>query len=407
MSSQLALGFRHFVIPDPDLGSKPSIFLMFFIKKKDLDPGLRWDDAYKILLFNKTTNKILFYCIIFHNDINPSILKRYNNTCKTNHSLRKIIFMENDQKPIVIAADSDPAVHDAIREALQNDYTLLHANNGLEVFTLVKNNPSVIAIIMDPTMANLDGITTTKMLKADFTTYHIPIIMLTEQIDFEDIIEAVECGADDYMHKPFKPKELQARIVMNIRQAERDQNANPLTRLPGNEMINRVVRQRMNKPLAVLYLDLDNFKAYNDKYGFNKGDLVLLHTASVLAQGVRAMGNADDFVGHIGGDDYVIVSTPNRAEGISQHICKHFDESIVQFYTKEDQDQKKIVSVNRKGQVEEFPLISISIAIVMNDKKELTSMPQIAQLAAELKKYAKSKPAGELGSSYVIDRRKN
>lgn len=315
--------------------------------------------------------------------------------------------MENAEKPLVIAADSDPAVHKAIREALNNDYTLLEANDGLEAIDLVKKHPEVIAIIMDPTMPNLDGIAATKILKADFTTYHIPIIMLTEQIDFEDIIEAVACGADDYMHKPFKPQELQARLIMNIRQAERDQNANPLTKLPGNEMINRVVRQRMDKPLAVLYLDLDNFKAYNDKYGFNKGDLILQHTASVLAQAVHEAGNPDDFVGHIGGDDYVIISTPNHAEAISQNICKNFDESIGQYYNTDDLAKKKIISVNRKGQVEEFPLISISIAVVTNDKKELTSMPQIAQLAAELKKYAKSKPAGELGSSYVIDRRKN
>ncbi len=315
--------------------------------------------------------------------------------------------MENTDKPTIIAADSDPAVHEAIREALKNDYHLLEANDGLEVLHLVKNHPEVIAIIMDPTMPNMDGIQATKILKADFSTYYIPIIILTEQIDFEDIIEAVACGADDYMHKPFKPQELKARLVMNIRQAERDQNANPLTKLPGNEMINRVVRNRMDKPIAVLYLDLDNFKAYNDKYGFNKGDGILQQTAQILSTSVHTVGNPDDFVGHIGGDDFVIISTPNKAEAISQYICNSFDASIGNFYSDEDQAQKKIISVNRKGQVEEFPLMSISIAVVTNDLKELTSMPQIAHLAAELKKYAKSKPAGELGSSYVIDRRKN
>lgn len=310
-------------------------------------------------------------------------------------------------KPTIIAADSDEPVHTAIRQALQDTYTILPAYDGKSVLDLVHKHPEVIAIIMDPTMPVMDGMQATKILKANFSTYHIPIIILTEQIDFEDIIEAVACGADDYMHKPFKPQELQARLMMNIRQAERDQNANPLTKLPGNEMINRVVRSRMHQPLAVLYLDLDNFKAYNDKYGFNKGDEVLQHTAQVLASSTLKLGNHDDFVGHIGGDDFVIVSSPDKAEQISQAICTAFDASIGSFYNEVDRTQHKIISVNRKGQPEEFPLISISIAVVTNDKKELTSMPQIAQLAAELKKYAKSKPAGELGSSYVIDRRKH
>lgn len=319
---------------------------------------------------------------------------------------RKIIPMETREKPIIIAADSDPEVHKAIQIALENDYTIINANNGKEVLDLVKQHPDTIIIIMDPTMPELDGIQATKILKADFSTYHLPIIILTEQIDFEDIVEAVESGADDYMHKPFKPKELQARIIMNIRQAERDQNANPLTMLPGNALINRIVKQRMQQPMAVLYLDLDNFKAYNDKYGFNKGDDILKYTAQILAQAVRSKGNGDDFVGHIGGDDFVIISTPDHAEAIAQDICKKLDQSIGQFYNEHDQAQKKIISVNRKGETEEFPLVSISIAIVTNNKKELTSIPQIAQLAAELKKYAKTKPSGETGSSYVIDRRK-
>ncbi len=315
--------------------------------------------------------------------------------------------MNNTEKPLLIVADSDPLVHKAVGEALESEYNILQAKDGQETLDLVKQNPTVTAIIMDPTMPNLNGMQATKKLKADFSTYHIPIIILTEQIDFEDVIDAVESGADDYMHKPFKPKELQARLIMNLRQAERDQNANPLTKLPGNALINRIINQRMNTSLAVLYLDLDNFKAYNDKYGFNKGDTVLLYTANVLSMSVRAVGNQDDFVGHIGGDDYVIISSPERAEAICQDICQQFDEGIAQFYNEEDQQQKKITSVNRKGQKEDFPLVSISIAVVTNDKKELTSMPQIAQLAAELKKYAKSKPAGELGSSYVIDRRRN
>lgn len=314
--------------------------------------------------------------------------------------------MKQNEKPIIIAADSDLMVHHAIHEALGEAYDILQAHDGVEVMKLVRTHETIIAIIMDPTMPNLDGMAATKQLKSDFSTYHIPIIMLTEQVNFEDIMEAVEAGADDYMHKPFRPEELKARLFMNIRQAERDQNANPLTKLPGNALINRIIRERMNQPMAVLYLDLDNFKAYNDKYGFNKGDTILQHAAHIMADAVRTCGNEDDFLGHLGGDDYVIVSTPDKARTMSETICKTFDASIGQFYNEEDRRLGKIISINRKGERETFPLISISIAVITNEQKDLTSIPQIAQLAAELKKYAKSKPFGETGSNFVIDRRK-
>jgi diguanylate cyclase (GGDEF)-like protein len=320
---------------------------------------------------------------------------------------KRKISMTSFIKPIVIAADSDAEGRASIRQVLQEDYTLLEASDGLDVLLLLKNNKNVNAIIMSPTMPNFDGIAATRMLKADCSTYYIPVIMVTEHIHSEGIIEAAESGADDFMHKPLNAQELKARLVMNIRQAERNQNANPLTKLPGNELINRVVCQRLDKPCAVLYLDLDHFKAYNDKYGFSKGDDVLKHTANLLVSIVQDVGNADDFVGHIGGDDFVIVSTPSSAARISQHICVKFDETIVSFYNEEDRTRNKIVSVNRRGQVEEFPLLSISIAAVTNENRELTSMPQISQLAAQLKKYAKTKPSGELGSSYVADSRKN
>jgi diguanylate cyclase (GGDEF)-like protein len=207
------------------------------------------------------------------------------------------------------------------------------------------------------------------------------------------------------MKKPFDPQELRARLTMNIRRAERDQNANPLTKLPGNSIINRTILQRLKTQLAILYVDLDNFKAYNDKYGFNLGDDVLKYTAETLIFAVKNHGNARDFIGHIGGDDFIILSTPEKAETIATTICTLFDEKSEQFYNEEDRTRKKINSYDRLGNLQEFPLVSISIAVVSNEKKELSSTAQIAQIAAELKHYAKTKPHGKLGSNYVKDRR--
>jgi len=313
--------------------------------------------------------------------------------------------MIKTNKPKLLIADDSLTKRKPFIESLEKHYTVIKAQNGLQVLQMVVQHPDLACIVMDLTMPHLDGLKTTYTLKSDFSTYHIPIIILTSQIALEDMIHAVEMGADDYMKKPFEINELNARLLMNLRRAERDQNANPLTKLPGNAIINRTILMRLDQPLAILYADLDNFKVYNDKYGFNKGDTIIQYTANILSFTTRNNGNPSDFVGHIGGDDFVVISTPDKSEKIADEICKEFDKNIEPFYSKEDQKAKKVISHDRMGNLQEFPILSISVAIITNEKKELTSMPQIAQLAAELKHYAKSKPSGKLGSNYVRDRR--
>ncbi len=311
----------------------------------------------------------------------------------------------NQNKGKILIADDTAVMRRAIYEALHNDYIIIEAENGLQVLEYVAQHPDLLCIIMDLTMPHLDGFKTTAILKANFATYHLPIIILTSQLSIDDMLKAVQMGADDYIRKPFDPVELKARVAMNLRRAERDQNSNPLTKLPGNTTINRTINSRLTTPLAVLYADLDNFKAYNDKYGFELGDKVLLYTADVLGIGVKKYGNPSDFLGHVGGDDYIIISTPDKAEKMAQNICATFDKGIADFYNMEDRKHKKITSYDRQGQMREFPLIAISIAIVTNEKRDLTSVPQVAQIAAELKHYVKIKPVGATGSTYIKDRR--
>jgi diguanylate cyclase (GGDEF)-like protein len=311
----------------------------------------------------------------------------------------------NTLKGKILVADDSAAMRLAIKDALQKDYDIIEAENGLQVLELVAKHPDILCIIMDLTMPYLDGFKATHTLKSNFSTYHIPIIILTSQIAIDDMVNAVQMGADDYTKKPFDAVELHARIAMNLRRAERDQSSNPLTKLPGNTIINRTILKRLMQPIAILYADLDNFKAYNDKYGFDMGDKVIQYTANILSFSTKKYGNPTDFVGHIGGDDFIIVSTPDKAEAIAQKICESFDSGVLEFYNQEDRERKKIVAFDRQGTLREYPLVSISIAIVTNEKRELNSTPQIAQIAAELKHYAKTKPNGTLGSNYVKDRR--
>lgn len=305
----------------------------------------------------------------------------------------------------ILVADDNQAMLAAVVDTLSTNYTVITADNGLQALERVAENPSIICIIMDLRMPHLDGFKTTSILKSNFNTYHIPIIILTSQLSIDDMIMAVQMGADDYMKKPCDPLELQARIIMNLRRTERDQNANPLTKLPGNATINRTILTRLNKPIAILYIDLDNFKAYNDIYGFSAGDKLIIHTASLLALAIKNSGSPSDFLGHIGGDDFIIVSTPEKAEMLAENICTRFDHAVLSFYRPEDQAEKKIITTDRLGIARDFPLASLAIAIVTNEKRPLTSLPEIAQIAAELKQYAKTKPEGMMKSNYVKDQR--
>jgi GGDEF domain-containing protein len=182
-----------------------------------------------------------------------------------------------------------------------------------------------------------------------------------------------------------------------------DQNANPLTKLPGNLVIETEVKRRleMGEPLAVLYIDLDNFKAFNDKFGFEAGDRILQFTAEVMKDTVAFMDQPGDFVGHIGGDDFIVVTNPDASERLCREIIRRFDADMPYFYPEEDRNRGYIISVDRQGQVQRFGLCSISIAVVTNESRRIEDFLALSSLAAEVKKVAK----GIEGSSFARDRR--
>jgi GGDEF domain-containing protein len=184
----------------------------------------------------------------------------------------------------------------------------------------------------------------------------------------------------------------------------RDQNANPLTKLPGNLMIEAETNRRLSigEDVAVLYIDLDHFKAFNDKYGFEQGDRVIELTANILKSvcGENSPHN-QTFTGHIGGDDFIVVTKPDGAEELCQVLCAEFDRRVKELYPGEDRERGFIISVDRQGNRQSFPLCSISIALVDNEARPIADFLQLSSLAAEVKKLAKSLP----GSAYARDRR--
>lgn len=180
-------------------------------------------------------------------------------------------------------------------------------------------------------------------------------------------------------------------------------DASPLTRLPGGEAIENVLNKHLktNRPIAFVLLDLDNFKSYNDKYGYARGNDMITSTAEIIKCAVSDHGGEDDFIGHIGGDDFSVITTPEKYAEICQNVIDNFDKNIENFYDSEDRKNGCITSKNRQGEKMKFPLMTISIAVVITNETEQMNRIEIGEIAAELKKYAKSLP----GSVFVVNRR--
>ncbi|GAB6100538.1 EAL domain-containing protein [Halanaerocella petrolearia] len=187
-------------------------------------------------------------------------------------------------------------------------------------------------------------------------------------------------------------------------QVEQAKHLNPLTNLPGNRIIKQEISSRIETKdkFAVLYADLDNFKVYNDYYGYQKGDQVIKFTSQVLSNVVSEIGSNQDFIGHIGGDDFVVVTVPDKVVEISQKTIDKFETGINQFFDSKDRERGCFIGENRQGEEIEMPLTSLSIAIVSNKDRKISSPLQVSDILAEVKKYVKAKS----GSNYMLDRRR-
>jgi diguanylate cyclase (GGDEF)-like protein len=294
-------------------------------------------------------------------------------------------------KARIIVIDDDTDIRDVLNLTLTEEgYEVFEAPDGEQGLQLIRNKAPNL-VLVDYKMPKMDGPTLCGIVKKDILLSHLPIIMLTGKGEVSDKVSGINAGADDYMVKPFEPPELLVRIKMILRRTERDLDASPLTRLPGNVSILNELQTRIEKkvPLAVAYADLDKFKAFNDKYGFQHGDEVIRETARLLIRATQELGNPDDFIGHIGGDDFVVVTSPDKVENISARVVTEFEKSSPSFYTKEDRTAGYIVGKDRKGVEQKFGLLSISIGIVTNERRELTHVAQIGEIGAELKEAAK------------------
>ena len=304
-------------------------------------------------------------------------------------------------KTVILVADDEDAMVLMLRDALRGaDYEVVVAHNGEEAIEQLRKNPPDL-VLLDVKMPKMSGYDVCRQIKSDVFLRHIPVMLLTAQTGVTSKVTGLDQGADDYMTKPFDLAELIARIRTLLRRTRLGLEANPLTRLPGNVTIETEILARIqNKTaFAVLYIDLNSFKAYNDTYGFVKGDDVIRETARlILTQSALAQG----FVGHIGGDDFVVLTAPEQAETLCKSLIKAFDAKASDFYTPEDRARGYVETKDRRGQASRFPLLSMAVGVVTNQSRPITNLGEVSKIGAEMKHFAKENK----GSSYAIDRRR-
>jgi diguanylate cyclase (GGDEF)-like protein len=307
----------------------------------------------------------------------------------------------------VLVIDDDPMILKMVKTVLENSslgFEVMLTDKGRQGIELAKSQiPDLI--LLDLMMPEMDGIEVCENLRASRLTYLIPIIMLTASASSIHRLDALRTGVDEYLSKPFDPEELEARIVGLIRRFRLTRASNPLTGLPGNLAIEQEIHRRLSRDelFACCYFDLDNFKAFNDYYGFEKGDECLRWVASLLIEASEKLGIDDDFVGHIGGDDFIYITRPDHFEPLCQYFCTTFDSQVGSLYNEVDRNQGYIEVTNRRDEMQRFPLMTMSIGVATNERRTLSSPLQVAEIASELKRAAKQRQ--EQGSHYIIDRR--
>jgi diguanylate cyclase (GGDEF)-like protein len=258
-------------------------------------------------------------------------------------------------------------------------------------------------VLADVMMPNMDGFELTRRLRQDPRTATVSVIMLTARGLSADKLEGFAIGADDYIVKPFDTPELLARIRGVLRRSRDTRTQSPLTGLPGNVRIEEEIDARVDRaePFAILYADLDHFKAYNDHYGFMRGDEVIQTTARLIGDAARGASEGAAFIGHVGGDDFVVVVSPEQAERVADAIVSAFDEAAPGFYDGADRERGFLEVTNRRGELQRFGLLTLSIGIASTAKRSFQHYAEAVAVATEMKQYTKESQR----SSWAVDRR--
>lgn len=305
-------------------------------------------------------------------------------------------------KDVYIIDDDDSSIL-IFRELFKDDpeYKFTSVKTQ-QIDIALKNIPSLIVINEDA--IDRDVVDLCRKIRKDEDNTITPVIVVSSKGEKEHRLRILQESIEYFIKKPVDEQYLYHTVKNLNRLLSTNRRISPLTGLPGNVQIHAELKKRIMKKesFCVLYLDLDNFKAYNDVYGFLKGDEIIGFTAETIIKCIHESGMENTFVGHIGGDDFVALIPGIICEKLCQNIIAQFDNDVVKYFTENDLEKGYIEVANRKGIIEQFPLTSLSIGVVVADENRFNNILEIGEIGAQVKHAAKS----VMGSSYAVDRRK-
>lgn len=295
-------------------------------------------------------------------------------------------------KARILVADDEPHIRRILRFLLEQEgFEVQIAADGEEAWKAVAGfQPDLV--LLDVMMPRMDGFAVLDIIRAGFETARLPVILLTAKGEVSDRVRGLRGGANDYIVKPFEPDELLLRVSNLLETTRREREANPLTGLPGNRAIEREIERRLatGRDFGFMYIDIDRFKSFNDHYGYSRGDRAISFVAGILIGCSQKFGSGDDFVGHVGGDDFVVATSAEGGEDLAKRIIEEFDHGVGELHDAEDWARGFLEVESRNGMITRFPLITLTIALICNISGRFTHPVELSDTLAELKRFGKT-----------------
>jgi diguanylate cyclase (GGDEF)-like protein len=242
-------------------------------------------------------------------------------------------------------------------------------------------------IVLDIMLPDIDGYEVCRNLRTSMRTSHIPVIFLTQKDERSDKLQGLELGADDYITKPFDIEELKLRVQGAIRRSERESLTDPRSGLPAGRLIEEQLRRIIReKGWALLDARVNHFDSFKDVYGFVAGDDVLRFTAMLIGEVVDELGTTSDFIGHAGGDNFIIISTEAKANAIRSRLKERFDQEVETHYNFIDRQQGFVNAPSADGATVKVPFMTMSVGVVSPSAHSFADIREITELAAEARR---------------------
>jgi PleD family two-component response regulator len=296
--------------------------------------------------------------------------------------------MKKMSKSRILVVEDDLDIVHMLRIYFESQgFAVTAATKGQEALTVCHRQvPNVI--ILDINLPDIDGYEVCRTLRNSLRTSHIPIIFLTQKDQRSDRIAGLELGADDYVTKPFDIEELKLRVQNALRRASYENLTNPITGLPSGKLIEEHLRGLLQREhWGLLYVGISNLRGFSDSYGFVAADDLIRFTGIILGDAVDAYGTPEDFIGHVGGSDFIVISTPDKAEALTREMVSRFNKEGGAFYAFRDRERGYIV-LNEDGGERHVPLATLSVGVITDQTSPFADIREITEVAAEARRNA-------------------